>query len=180
MGLGNLVFNELKRVVINLDESEETYSSTQQDIEKEIKDLYERKENITSKHANYSLDSMIILNDMRRVQCLKEGKELEAANVAKENYDEKTKKNKRKKKSCNANMCIIYPCDEINGFADTIECNNGCTLHHRCEGIVLLDGEELPSSYDCKKCLGFGINSVWLQGTLKSGKYLLEDEIHSG
>ena len=179
MGLGNLVFNELKQVSIELDESEEIFSSNHSDIEKEITNLYERKENITAIHANYSLDSMIILNDMRRLQSLKEGKEIEAAKIAQENYDEKTKKTKRRKKSCNANICIIYPCDEINGFADTIECNNGCTLHHRCEGIVLLDGEELPNSYDCKKCLGFGINSVWLQGTFKSGKLLLEDQIHS-
>ena len=180
MGIGNVVFNELKRVSIELDESEEIFSSNHSDIEKEIKNLYERKENITTIHANYSLDSMIILNDMRRLQCLKEGKEIEAANIAKENYDEKTKKTKLRKKSCNANVCIIYPCDEINGFADTIECTGcGYTLHIRCEGIVLLDGEELPSSYDCKKCLGFGINSVWLQGTFKSGKLLLEDKIHA-
>ena len=51
-------------------------------------------------------------------------------------------------------------------------------MHARCEGIVLLDGEDLPEIYECKSCLGFGKNDQWLRGTLKAAKKLFEDEIH--
>ena len=57
-----------------LDESEGTLSSNYEDITKELKDLKERKANNSRVHVNYSLDSMIILNVLRRLQALKEGK----------------------------------------------------------------------------------------------------------
>ena len=74
MGLVNTLFNELERIVIELDESEGTLSSNYEDITKELKDLKERKANNSRVHVNYSLDSMIILNVLRRLQALKEGK----------------------------------------------------------------------------------------------------------
>ena len=53
------------------------------------------------------------------------------------------------------------------------------TLHLRCEGAIVLDGEKLPSLYECKKCIGFGPNAVWLQESLQNAKLLLADNIHN-
>ena len=75
--------------MIELDESEGTLSSNYEDITKELKDLKERKANNSRVHVNYSLDSMIILNDLRRLQALKEGKPADAVRIARENYDKK-------------------------------------------------------------------------------------------
>ena len=66
----------------------------------------------------------------------------------------------------------------MNGYSDKLKCEFGCILHARCEGIVLLDGEDLPQIYQCKRCLGYGENGMWLKGTLKNAKLLFEDEIH--
>ena len=165
--------------MIELDESEGTLSSNYEDITKELKDLKERKANSSRVHVNYSLDSMIILNVLRRLQALKEGKPADAVRIARENYDKKSQHKRRKKFDCNAGICIIYPCDERNGYADTIQCTNGCTLHLRCEGAIVLDGEKLPSLYECKKCIGFGPNAVWLQESLQNAKLLLADNIHN-
>ena len=101
--------------MIELDESEGTLSSNYEDITKELKDLKERKANNSRVHVNYSLDSMIILNVLRRLQALKEGKPADAVRIARENYDEKSQHKRRKKFDCNAGICIIYPCDERNG-----------------------------------------------------------------
>ena len=180
MGLGNLLFKELKKVAIKLDEEESNFGSEgHKDAEKELNVLYKRKEELTAIHANYSLDSMIVLNDRKRLSLMVAGELVEAEKAARENYDDKTnKKSKRKKKNCDASICLIYPCDEMNGYSDKTKCENGCILHARCEGIVLLDGEDLPESYECKRCLGFGNNDKWLRGTLKAGKLLFEDKIH--
>ena len=64
---------------------------------------------------------MIILNDLRRLQALKEGKPADAVRIARENYDKKSQHKRRKKFDCNAGICIIYPYDERNGYADTIQ-----------------------------------------------------------
>ena len=74
MGLGNVLFNELKRVVEELDKSENNYNSEHHaNISKEIKDLYEEKENLETLHANYNLDKMINNNDTERLPYLGEG-----------------------------------------------------------------------------------------------------------
>ena len=179
MGLGNLVFKELKRLTIELDEKESNFSSeSHKTAEEELLLLYERKNTLSTIHANYSLNSMIILNDMKRLSLLVAGKLTEAETVARENYSEKTKKSRRKKTNCGAAICLIYPFDEMNGYSDKIECKNRCDLHARCEGVVLLDGEDLPDIFECKRCLGYGENVEWLGGTLKTAKLLLEDQIH--
>ena len=179
MGLGNSVFKDLKRVTIEMDEEEFNFNSeSHKESEKEVVILYARKAKLAAIHANYSLDSMILLNDTKRLSLLAAGKFMEAENVAKENYDEKTRKSRKKKKDCGASICLVYPCDEVNGFSDKVKCEFGCILHARCEGITLLDGESLPEIYQCKRCLGFGENEEWLRGTLKTGKLLFEDKIH--
>ena len=180
MGLGNSLFKDLKIVTIALDEEEFNFTSeAHKEAEKEVVKLYERKDKLAAMHANYSLDSMIVLNDRQRLSLLAEGKLIEAEAKSKENYDEKTRKSKKRKQNCGASICLIFPCDDINGFSDKVKCEKGgCILHARCEGIVLLDGEDLPEIYQCKRCLGFGENEEWLRGTLKTAKLLFEDAIH--
>ena len=100
MGLGNLLFKELKRVTIELDEKEVNFNSeTHKKAETEVVELYERKSKLTAIQANYSLDSMIVLNDMKRLSLLAEGKLMEAENAAKENYNEKSKNSRKKRKT---------------------------------------------------------------------------------
>ena len=110
---------------------------------------------------------MVALNDTERITLLVQGKMQEALTVAKQNY---TKiKSRRKKRNCSAEYCIIYPCDEEYGFDDKISCTCGAEYHIRCEEIMLIDDDQLPESYECKKCRFGDGNSEWLKETLNNG-----------
>ena len=55
MGLGNVLFNELKKVVIELDIKENNYNSDHHlNLINEIEDLYDIKELLETLHANYN------------------------------------------------------------------------------------------------------------------------------
>ena len=177
MGLGNNVFNELKRVVMELD-SEETGNENphQLNIRNQIKDAYEEQENICAMIANYNLDKMIALNDVKRITLLVQEKPKEALEVAKSNY--KQCKSRKKKLNCSAEFCIIFPCDQENGFAEEIDCDKCQKKYHvRCEGIMLLDEDEIPETYECKFCWLVDGNSSWLRKTLKNGVQMFTDRI---
>lgn len=174
MGLGNNLFNELKRTVIELDNNEnDSQRKHQKSIQIQLKDIYDEKENLSVTHANNSLDKMIVLNDIERITLLVQGKQKEASDVAKQNY---AKHSKKKKNDCNAEHCIIYPHDEEHGFADVTKCDKcGGTFHVRCEGIILMVDDQFQDEYTCKKCI-YGVgNSEWLEATLREGAHMLTD-----
>ena len=88
----------------------------------------------------------------------------EAREISKSNY--KLCKSKKRKQNCSAEFCIIFPCDQENGFAEEIDCDK-CKnkFHIRCEGIMLVDDDKIPDMHECKVCwLGDG-NSSWLRET---------------
>ena len=178
MGLGNVVFNELKRVAIDLDTSENNVHSEHLiEVQQQLKDLHDEKETLNVIHANYSLDKMILLNDIQRAHLVYQGKNREAETIASENYDNKRAR-KKKKANCDSELCVIFPIDEENGYDEKIKCENGCEYHVRCEGIALLDGEEIPISYLCKKCEGRGSSREWFKETLNNGALLFTDKIN--
>ena len=122
MGLGNDVINELRRLVIELDE-EESESEVQvnqiKHIEKKLKELYEKKESLEIRHANNALDKYIAENDLERMFFLKEKNMRKAGEIAKKRY---TKfKSKSQKSNCDTGMCDNFPCDEEHGFEDTFD-----------------------------------------------------------
>ena len=171
MGLGNTVFNELKKVVIELDgEVERNVEQSER-----LKDLYKKKEELDIIFSNYNLDKMILINDSERVEAFLEGDKKKAEKVALANYE--PFHSKKKKKNCDAEMCILFPVDEKNGYAEIIKCVNSCVLHVRCEGLILMDGEEFPDDYQCKKCEFEESNKHWLKATVQNGILKFTDEI---
>ena len=123
---------------------------------------------------------MINTNDTQRLPYLAVGDIIAAKVVASKNYDKSavTKVDKKKKTNCEAQICLIFPVDEVHGFADMIKCKNGCKYHVRCEGIIRLNDEEEPNNHECKKCKNFGTNETWLKGTLEEAHYIFTNEIH--
>ena len=95
-------------------------------------------------HANYSLDKMINSNDTERLAPLALGNIEAAKKVAMKNFDNSTMKkvNKQNKSNCDADICVIFPVDELHGYADKMVCEKGCSYHVRCEGIIKLDEDE--------------------------------------
>ena len=178
MGLGNSVFNELKRVVIELD-SGDLVKNVEMEAEKKasLEAMYEQKEELDVIFSNYNLDKMILINDSERVECLLKGDKKEAERIAMANYEPHN--SKKKKKNCDAEMCILFPVDERNGYADVIKCVDSCScvFHVRCEGLILMDGEELPDDYKCKRCKFENSNREWLKATIQNGILAFTDEI---
>ena len=79
MGLGNSVFNELKRAVRDLD-SGDKISSKEKELRQtqNLKNLHDEKEELDIIFSNYNLDKMILINDKERVRALLNGKTKEA------------------------------------------------------------------------------------------------------
>ena len=176
MGLGNAVFNELKTVVKTIDSSDTVMTAEKELKQKEtLKTLYEEKEKLDIIFSNYNLDKMILINDSERVEALLDGKIKEAEKIAHSNYEPFD--SKKKKKDCGSEMCLIFPIDERNGFADKVKCQYSCVVHARCEGIILLDGEELPETFTCKRCDFKEGNREWLQATIQNGLLTFTHEI---
>ena len=175
MGLGNDVLNELKRVVIELDEKEAETQNIHENIERHLKILYEEKESLETRHANNALDKVTAENDLERLCHISDNKIKKASDVAKRIY--KKVKSKAKKANCNSELCVIFPCDEENGSADIIVCHNGCKVHKRCEGIVYEPENYMePDMYICKKCIQGVVGKSWLEESIKDGIKLASNE----
>ena len=178
MGLGNDVINELKRIVNELDEVEAKSGSQTNhmyDIEVKLKKLYDEQETLQTQHSNNALDKCIAENDLERIHFIKENNVKKAAEVAKKRY--KKGKFKATKSNCDNRMCVIFQCDEANGFADMMTCHNGCNVHKRCEGIVHVPQDYLePECYICNKCRIGKEGSEWLEQMIKDGIKELSDD----
>ena len=83
MGLGNAVFNELKRVVLELGGDQE------RNVEQKVtlKGMYEKKDELDIIFSNYNLDKMILINDSERVEAFPTGDTKGAKKVTLANYD---------------------------------------------------------------------------------------------
>ena len=66
MGLGNDVFNELKRTVIKLDDEESQSEVIKSNVSEDLKTLYSEKEHLSVRHSNNTLDKYIAENDLER------------------------------------------------------------------------------------------------------------------
>ena len=90
MGLGNNVFNELKRQIIELDNKEnEIENDLQRGMQDQLKQLYEEKESLENESSNYNLAKMVVINDLERIKLMTVGNYHEAEKVARQNYSKK-------------------------------------------------------------------------------------------
>ena len=179
MGLGNQVYNELNRVVKELDEKENRIENKdyKAKIESLLSEKYVEKEEKEDMHANSNLARMVILNDLERIPLLMAGDEKSAEEVAKRNYT--TKKSRRKRVKCDAELCLIFPIDMDNDWDEMIDCAaNECKIHVRCEGLVPVDADErMPENYICERCQTGSENKSWIETKLKSEKVQLTVQI---
>ena len=79
--------------------------SYQKEIQNDLIDLYKDLEAAKDIHANLNLAKMVVINDLKRVKLLLEGKLEEAEDAAKENY--KPSKSKVEKANCDSEICLI-------------------------------------------------------------------------
>ena len=172
MGLGNQVYNELNRVVKELDEKENGIENKayKANIESTLSENFDEKEEKEDIHANNNLARMVVINDLERIPLLLAGDEKGAEEVAKRNYTKK--KSRRKRVKCDAENCVIFPIDMDNDWDEKIVCTeNGCQIHVRCEGLVPVDADErMPENYICEKCRTGSGNKSWLEKKLKNEK----------
>ena len=121
MGLGNQVFNDLNRVVKELDEKENRIENKEYKakIKSTLSEKYVEKEEKEDCHANNNLARMVVINDLERIPLLIAGDEKGAEEVAKRNYT--TKKSRRKRVKCDAELCLIFPIDMDNGILYFLE-----------------------------------------------------------
>ena len=168
MGLGNDTFNDLKTNVIELDNTETETEHNNKDIVEELKTLYKEKESLSVKHGNNALDKYIAENDLQKLPHLLKNNETEAEKLAKSRYSKS--RAKAKKNNCDTGLCVIFPCDEENSFAELMTCHNGCKVHARCEGIVYVPFDYVvDEAYICKTCrLGEG-GREWLEKAIEDG-----------
>jgi len=178
MGLGNDVFNELRRIVVELDEKETNKKDESQNAMREkLKMLYEELENIKSLRSNNYLAKMVIMNDLERIPLLLDNKIKEAEYVAKKNYPKH--KSKRNKVNCDAEMCLLFPCDEENGWDESFKCINGCDIHVRCEGLVTINiDDKVPENYECESCKTGKTNKNYIKETLENSLGTIDIETH--
>ena len=160
MGLGNNVFNELKTNIIDLDKQEnQSQNNFQIQIQQHLKQLYEEKELLDKASSNNNLAKMVVINDFERLKFLTEGKHKEAESIAKQMHGQT--KSRAKKQNCGAKQCIIFPCDEENGWDESFECTNGCIIHVRCDGLAPIESDFiLPEDYTYNQCK----KRSWKQG----------------
>ena len=180
MGLGNNMFNDLKKQIIELDEDENGLNTGDKNARDEkIKDLYVDKEELEDKDANENLAKMILINDMERLTLIKEGKIEKAEEVARSNYEKSKKKRWTKKQDCGAIICLIFPIDEECGWDESFECKKGCNIHIRCEGLAPTNADgNFPDDYECRSCcLKLG-NDIWLEEILAKEASKLTSNIH--
>ena len=156
MGLANDVLKELVKAATKADEDErknETVDAHHKKVQEKLVQLYEEYEDLEAQHSNASLAKMVVLNDIRRVPLLREGKVKEASEVSKENYNCRKKTKKNPKQVCDADLCLIFAVDVENDWDQTFRCKNNCKIHMRCEGLALIEeGETIEDDYECFKC----------------------------
>ena len=97
-----------------------------------------------------------------------------AEKKAEENYESK-KKSKKKKTNCDAQICVIFPCDEGSEWDEELVCHNGCRIHLRCEGKIY--DEVIPDNYECEKCKLKNGNRDWLEEHIVKKKKTLKKRL---
>ena len=99
MGLGNDLFKELKRVVIGLDIKEtEVMNNFQSALKEQLEFKYQELDNMNALHSNSNVAKKVIINDLERIQFMKQNKLAEAEKEANELYSKN--QSRRKKNSC--------------------------------------------------------------------------------
>ena len=175
MGLGNDVFNELKKTVINLDNDESDNDVIKFNVAEDIKKLYCEKELLSIRHGNNNLDKYVAENDLEKLPYMLSKSEKEAEKVAQKRYSKS--KTKSKKNNCSTGLCVIFACDEENGFADVMTCHNSCKVHTRCEGIVYVSEDyEVEERYTCNNCKFGEHGKKSLEQLLKEGVDKIKNE----
>ena len=175
IGLGNDVVNELKRIVRDLDEKESKVQTMHNNVDEKLQKLHEERETLETNHTNNALDKFIAEHDFQQQALIKKNKIKEAAEIAKKRYTKV--KSRAQKQDCDTGLCVIFPCDEENGYADILTCKNGCKVHNRCEGIVYVPHNYVePEIYTCKKCNFELQGDEWLERELKEGIKMVTDE----
>ena len=175
MGLGNDVVNELKRIVRDLDDKESEVQTMHNNVDEKLQKLHEERETLETNHKNNALDKFIAEHDFQQQALIKKNKIKEAAEIAKKRYTKV--KSRAQKQDCDTGLCVIFPCDEENGYADILTCKNGCKVHNRCEGIVYVPHNYVePEIYTCKKCNFELQGDEWLEKELKEGIKMVTDE----
>jgi hypothetical protein len=100
-----------------------------------------------------------------------------AESVAIQNYTKK--KSNVKKVDCDSEICLIFPCDEEKDLDESLYCKNGCHLHVRCEGLILIkDDENLPEDFECEGCKTGTRNKDWLKDRLEQNHENLDHVTH--
>ena len=97
-------------------------------ITEHLNQLYTEKENLEIEFSDKQLAHMISINDCDRIKLLIDGKVEKASRKAEENYESVKKKRKTKKNDCDAEMCIIFPCDEASEWDEKFSCCKGCRM----------------------------------------------------
>ena len=170
IGLTNDSLKELKQDVVKADlkdTNNEHVSAHHDQVQIKLLEMYEEIDEFEAQIHNVTLAQMVVLNDLKRVPLIKEGKVDEAAKVAEENYNTKKKRKSKNKPSCDAELCLIFSCDVENDWDETFSCKNMCEIHVRCEGAVLMEeGDEMPENYECHRCKNGETNQNWLEETL--------------
>ena len=128
---------------------------------------------------NNSVAKIIIINDLERIPHLKKKNLKQASAIA--NKIHPNVMSRITKPQCDAKMCVIFPCDEDNDWDEIIECKNGCNIHIRYEGVVLIKGlnENAPENYECEKCRSGNENVTFLEEKLIVVKTEITSEILS-
>ena len=178
MGLGNNIFTELKNEIVSLDKNEAGIvdDTNAKNIREHLNQLYKEKDKLEIDFSDTQLAHMISINDYARIKLLKDGKVDEASRKAEENYESVKKKRKLKKNDCDAEICIIFPCDEASEWDESFSCCKGCKIHLRCEGMILED-DCLPDDYECNKCRTGSGNKTWLEEKVYNRKMNLEEKV---
>ena len=175
----NNLFTELKSEIVNLDENnvdENIVDENKVKLNEDLTNLYTTKKEFEVRFSDIQLAHMVTINDLSRVKLLKVGKLIEAENKAEENYETKKKRKKAKKNNCDADMCVIFPCDEQSDWDEEFICNNKCRIHLRCEGRILED-LCLPENYECEECKTGAANKEWLEDKINERKQNLIEEV---
>ena len=178
MGLGNNIFSELKNEIIAIDKKEatSTENSNADVINEHLKQLHTDKTQIEKEFQDTQVAHLISINDCTRARLLQADQVNEARKKAEEIYDTKGRTKDNIKSNCDAEMCIIFQCDELSKYDESFFCRKGCKLHLRCEGKIL-ESNFPPENYECQQCkTGFG-NKIWLEKKLISRKRELEEKV---
>ena len=101
---------------------------------------------------------------------------VEAENKAEENYETKKKRKRAEKNNFDANIRVIFPCDEQSDWDEELFCHNKCRIHLRCEGRILED-LCLPENYECEECKTGAANKEWLEDKINERKHNLIEEV---